>query len=334
MSQSPSTRGPRPQQDSIVLPLNAEVDMVFRHIPLKGQTVRIGSRKYENQAPVRKVRFEQDWYLGETVVTQTQWRALMKEDEVMGRQSFPDFLEHPLTDVSWEEALAFCTRLHEVLQRAPMRSHLHARLPTEAEWEAACRAGAHSDYWFGDGLECAERLAWTYENSAARTHPAWTTPDPSKPPPHPWGLLGMHGNVWEWCEDLFYRELGWDSTPVAADPCHIDPEKFTGDEPLIWQEALKQAQALNRPDAISIIQSWSPEQKEAYNEQQAKNAGGPRRVLRGGSWLYQAEGAIASVRVRRPAYDCNKNYGFRVCLSRPAVSRSNPQADHFPRRII
>jgi len=321
MSQSPSTRGPQPQQDPIVLPLIAEVDMVFRHIPLKGQTVRIGSsREYEDEHPVRKVRFEQDWYLGETVVTQAQWRALMKEDHVLRAQTFAELPEHPLTDVSWDEARAFCSRLQEVLQRVPVWSRLHARLPTEAEWEASCRAESLSDYWFGDGLECAERLAWTHENSGVRTHPAQSTPDPAKPPSHPWGLVGMHGNVWEWCEDLFYREHGWDSLAVAVDPCHIDPVKFSGDEPATYQEALEQVQALGRTEMVSIIQGMSLEEQGAYNRQQAENLGAPQRVLRGGSWLDLAELATASIRYCRPAVIPLRINGFRVCLSRPAAS--------------
>jgi formylglycine-generating enzyme required for sulfatase activity len=95
--------------------------------------------------------------------------------------------------VSWEDAVEFCRRLSE-LPAEKEAGHVY-RLPTEAEWEYACRAGTTTNFGFGDDDSNLDDYAWFRENSAEKTHPV------GGKKPNAWGLYGMHGNVGEWCQD-------------------------------------------------------------------------------------------------------------------------------------
>jgi len=95
---------------------------------------------------------------------------------------------HPVVCVSWNDAVAYCKWLSQ-------KTGESYRLPTEAEWEYACRAGTTTMWSFGDDEKELEKYAWYGENSEGKTHPV------GEKLPNPWGLHDMHGNVWEWCED-------------------------------------------------------------------------------------------------------------------------------------
>jgi formylglycine-generating enzyme required for sulfatase activity len=103
--------------------------------------------------------------------------------------------------VSWDEATRFCKKLSEKTRQA-------VRLPTEAEWEYACRAGSKTRFCFGDADDGLGDYAWFGANSGDKTHPV------GQKKPNAWGLHDMHGNLWEWCSD-WYGEY-------AADPA-TDP---------------------------------------------------------------------------------------------------------------
>ena len=122
---------------------------------------------------------------------------------------------HPAVNVDWYQAAAFCRWLaHHGFEGA--------RLPTEAEWEYACRAGTSSRYWSGDSEEDLERIAWYTGNAGARTHRVGSKPA------NPWGLYDVHGNVWEWCADA------WDAkvySQRARERPAIDP-RTEGD---VWE---------------------------------------------------------------------------------------------------
>jgi formylglycine-generating enzyme required for sulfatase activity len=91
--------------------------------------------------------------------------------------------------VSWYEAQRFIEKLNQVEKTKAYR------LPSEAEWEYACRAGSETEFCFGDDAKRLGEFAWYWENSEKKTHPV------GKKKPNAWGLYDMHGNVWEWVED-------------------------------------------------------------------------------------------------------------------------------------
>ncbi len=293
--------------------------LVLRHVPLGGRTVRIGSRGDADEQPVRKVRFEQDWFLGETVVTQGQWLAVLGADHPVSReQSFPGQPNSPVTNVSWEDAHAFCSALQPRVEAG-----WFARLPTEAEWEVACRAGGRAEFEFGDGAEAAGRAAWTFETSEECPRDVRTAPDPC--PPHVWGLVGMHGNVIEWCEDWYWSDVGILGRAVDWDPCHVDESKFTG-EPLRTVENLLPLFAREgRADLIRLWQGLIDQHgAAALNEELAGRAGLPVRVLRGGSWNLAAANAASAYRGRGQPDVRFGFIGFRVCLSPRPGEQSRP----------
>lgn len=111
----------------------------------------------------------------------------------------------PVELVTWHEALDYCSKLTEQEQKAERlpKGYVY-RLPTEAEWEYACRAGTSTRFSYGDDLDYAqlENYAWFEGNAETQTHPVGTKS------PNPWGLYDMHGNVWEWCQDWYGAFLG------------------------------------------------------------------------------------------------------------------------------
>ena len=141
-----------------------------------------------------RVTVSRDFWLGKYEVTQAEYGA------VMGRNpsQFTGDTNLPVDKVSFVDAMQYCVALS---QRERVAGHLPSgfeyRLPSEAEWEYACRATTTNRFSFGETVAEADRYAWTAENSESKTHPV------GQKQPNPWGLHDMHGNVWEWCLDWF-----------------------------------------------------------------------------------------------------------------------------------
>ena len=136
----------------------------------------------ELSRPVHRVSVP-TFYIGKYEVTQEQWRAVMGSDP----SSFAGD-DNPVEQVSWDDAKAFCAALAD-------RTGYAIRLPSEAEWEYACRAGTTTEYYFGDDESQLDDYGWYSGNSGSETHPV------GQKTPNALGLYDMYGNLWEWCED-------------------------------------------------------------------------------------------------------------------------------------
>ncbi len=149
-----------------------------------------------DEDPITEVILSRGFWIGSHEVTQAEWTAVMGPNP----SGFQGMTNHPVERVTWNEANAYCakkTALEREAGRLP--AGFAYRLPTEAEWEYACRAGTTTPFSFGDdpaGTELA-RYAWFISNSDSSTQPI------GQLEPNPWGLHDLHGNVWEWCHDLW-----------------------------------------------------------------------------------------------------------------------------------
>lgn len=138
------------------------------------------------ERPSHQVRIDRPFYIGKYEITQAQWQRVMNDNPA----HFKGNPRLPVEMVSWDMAQAFC----ECLSRRIWR---RVRLPSEAEWEYACRAGSTAYWSHGDDIEQLADYAWYGVNSDGRTHVV------GQKKPNAWGLYDMHGNVREWCLDWF-----------------------------------------------------------------------------------------------------------------------------------
>jgi formylglycine-generating enzyme required for sulfatase activity len=141
------------------------------------------------------VRITKPFLMGSTPVTQAQWTAVMGNNPSLFHGD-----RLPVENVSWDDAVAFCGKLSQ-------KEGKHYRLPTEAEWEYACRAGTKTAFSFGDDEGKLGDYAWYFGNSGTTTHEVGTRK------PNPWGLYDMHGNVWQWCSDFYGAYQGDETDP-------------------------------------------------------------------------------------------------------------------------
>ena len=168
----------------VELPESAEsIGMEFRLIPAGTFTMGDGDDAHE-------VTLTKPFKMGVHEVTQAQYEQVMKNNPSNFKGA-----ENPVENVSWDEAVEFCRKLSE-LPDEKAAGNVY-RLPTEAEWEYACRAGTKAAFSFGDDESNLGDYVWCRENSAEKTHPVGSKL------PNTWGLYDMHGNVWEWCQDAY-----------------------------------------------------------------------------------------------------------------------------------
>jgi formylglycine-generating enzyme required for sulfatase activity len=153
--------------------------------------------KYEER-PQHRINIR-SFAIGKYPLTQAQYEVVMGTNP----SHFKGDSNHPVESVSWSDAQAFCQKLSEKTGRK-------YRLPSEAEWECACRAGNITSYSFGNSFDLLGSYAWFRDNSNAKTHSV------GRKKPNPWGLYNMHGNVWEWCEDAWHDN--YQGAPVDGIP--------------------------------------------------------------------------------------------------------------------
>ena len=173
------------------------------------------ARKYKTHAawftdehPQREVTITRPFCMGATEVTQSQWRAVMGTEPWKGKIYAKEGGENAASWVSWDDASAFCRKLSAKSGRA-------IRLPTEAEWEYACRAGSKTKYCFGDDASKLGDYAW-YSKNAWKIGEQYAHPVARKKP-NAWGLYDMHGNVYQWCAD-YYDKRYYSAGGNTVDP--------------------------------------------------------------------------------------------------------------------
>jgi formylglycine-generating enzyme required for sulfatase activity len=224
-----------------------------------------GSQKgwLARELPQHWVGIEKPIAMGRYPVTVGEWRAFVRATG--WRQSgevdweapgFPQTDAHPVVGVNWYDTLQYLRWLSEATGRG-------YRLPSEAEWEYACRAGTKTAFSFGDTISTEQANYdgnFTYNGGVRGEYRRGTTPA-GMFPPNPWGLFDMHGNVWEWVQDVVHDS--YDGAPLDGSA---------------WEEGGDQA----------------------------------RRVLRGGSWLYNPRYLRSALRNGFSAALSNDIVGFRV----------------------
>jgi formylglycine-generating enzyme required for sulfatase activity len=144
-----------------------------------------------------EVTISKDYYLGVYEVTQAQYEKVMDKNpsHFQGAKVGNENADLPVENVSWDDAVEFCKKLSDLPEEK--KAGREYRLPTEAEWVYACRAGSKTAYSFDDEEGLLPEYCWFKRNSSRRTHTVGLLQQ------NAWGLYDMHGNVWEWCSDWY-----------------------------------------------------------------------------------------------------------------------------------
>jgi formylglycine-generating enzyme required for sulfatase activity len=222
----------------------------------------MGSNEHDSEKPIHEVTLQEFW-MGKYAVTQKQWQAVMGNNPANFKGE-----NLPVEKVSWHDAMEFCEKVSQKIGKK-------LRLPTEAEWEYACRAGTNTPFL------CGETITTDLVNYDGN-HPYGEAPkgqyrqktvDVDSFYPNQWGLYQMHGNVWEWCLDDWHDDY-------SAKPVRL---KQNGNEP--WGDV-----NINKNDNRS-------------------------HLLRGGSWNYYARFCRAAVRDWDYARLQDLTFGFRLLLA-------------------
>lgn len=164
----------------------------------------MGSELEKNEQPIHEVVIDYDIAISKFLVTVEDYMLYAQATgvEMPEEKHLHLGVDVPIRRLTWLSAVAYCKWLSE-------REGRKFRLPTEAEWEYACRAGSQSKYCFGDDVRQIGAYAWYKENSERVTHAVGTKK------PNAWGIYDMHGNIWEWCKDRYadnYEEVPTDGS--------------------------------------------------------------------------------------------------------------------------
>ena len=192
----------------------------LRMVDIPTGTFRMGSPEQENghsdkEGPLHEVTIAHPFRMEAMTVTQGCWEALMGTNP----SHFSGDPRLPVEQVSWNaicEADGFLARLNAITKGTRPEGQVF-RLPTEAEWEHACRAGTDTAYSFGDDSADLGAHGWFDRNAGGRTHPV------GQKNPNPWGLHDMHGNLWEWCADTWHH--GYNGAPTDGSAWRDRSEK-------------------------------------------------------------------------------------------------------------
>ena len=222
----PSHTAPQRTPSSPSQKKSPEGDLITNSIGMKLKLIPAGDflmgsladepERSEAESPRHKVRITEPYFMGVTEVTQEQWSSVMGTEPWTEKSGVRDYVKegdnYPATGINWDDAVEFCEEL-SALEGQPYR------LPTEAEWEYACRGGTTTAYSFGSDVSELKNYTWFRENAAGigeeYAHEVGTKL------PNPFGLHDMHGNVCEWCADW----LGRYSSGAVKDPVGPAPRE-------------------------------------------------------------------------------------------------------------
>ena len=164
--------------------------------------------RYPDEGPQHPVTIEHGFWLGKYEVTQAEFESVMKVNPSRAHGN----PRAPVENVSWIDAARYCISLTEQARESNnLPPGYEYRLPTEAEWEYACRAGTDSAYSFGDEISQLSEYGWWANNSGAQPYEGGLLK------PNTWGLYDMHGNVFEWCHSKYEAYPGGEIRTLKID---------------------------------------------------------------------------------------------------------------------
>lgn len=259
---------------SWVVDLENSVTMEFMPIPV-GNFIMGSDHGEEDEQPVHPVAFSRPFWMAKTEVTQQQYGQFKDAPKTFKKKDVPMPMsaEIPVAGVSWKDAVAFCkwmTNNERMMGRLP--EGYEFVLPTEAEWEYACRAGSTGDY-----AGKIDAMAWFNKNSSERTNPV------AGKTANAWGLYDMHGNVWEWCADVWY---------VNYDNARTDGSQR----------------------GLSVDEYQVPKEQWGEEGHTIRLRNSEYRAVRGGCWNYPASACRSSNRFYHKPDDKMNYLGFRPIL--------------------
>lgn len=207
--------------------IRAENSIGIKMVWLSADSFTMGSPLNEEGRETNEVLVEvtltEGFWLGQTEVTQSQWTQLMGTSPWRGKSNVREGKNYAASFISWEDASSFVEKLNSKEHGSGSLPHdWEYSLPTEAQWEYACRGGKKSAFSFGDDPTEFHIYGWSAENAfekgEAYSHQV------GKKQPNKFGLYDMHGNVWEWCKDNTRTELSDDanSNQSKAGPLRVN----------------------------------------------------------------------------------------------------------------
>jgi formylglycine-generating enzyme required for sulfatase activity len=220
----------------------------IRLVPIPAGTFLLGSPEGEpgraqDEGPQTRVTLTQDFFLGATPVTRAQWFAVMSNLPELFKGSFKG-VNLAMDKVPWDKATAFCQKLTNGERTAGrLPAGWRFALPTEAQWEYACRAGTTGSY-----AGQPEAMAWSGANSGG------TMPVVGAKMPNAWGLFDMHGNVFEWCRDWYGLYPGGEVTDPAG-PAMGDMRIYRGGD---WRTFVADGRSAFRGHVLSPPPDFAP----------------------------------------------------------------------------